>query len=433
MRVLSAGAVYFAANAISAAVPVLLLPFLTRALDPADYAHVVSFALLVAFCQPLAGLGVHGALGVSWFKHPREEAAAYIGTGLSIAAASTLAVACAVTLVLLFTPAGLFDLDPLWGGAAALTAGSNVILQSRLVVWRSQAKPIPSAAMQIAASVLNVSISLAAVLALHWGGAGRNFGIASTTIAMAAASSWLFWRAGLLRWSPTRAQWRYFLAFGGPLIIHGLAAVVLTTTDRWSISFRLDATSLGIYGTGAQLGMAMSVLTDAFVKAYGPWVYGRLATGDRDAGMQVVGSIYLGIPGFLALGLLVGVVLVPATSLILGAQYHGAAAVVPWFLLGGAFNGVYVCTSVLFFQATKTSRLASITVASSIVGALTTWFLTGAFGLTGAAMGYASSQALLALGTTVAAMATFDLPWKNPRQSLAIASRSIVYGLRGNR
>jgi hypothetical protein len=73
MSFLRAGAIYAAANLVAAAVPFLLLPILTRVLGPDQYGQVVNFSLLVTVCMTLAGLNAHAALGVVWFKQPREK------------------------------------------------------------------------------------------------------------------------------------------------------------------------------------------------------------------------------------------------------------------------------------------------------------------------------------------------------------------------
>lgn len=64
MSLASSGALYGMANALSAAVPFILLQVLTRALTPGDYLIVVDFFLLVAIASSVAGFNVHGATEV---------------------------------------------------------------------------------------------------------------------------------------------------------------------------------------------------------------------------------------------------------------------------------------------------------------------------------------------------------------------------------
>jgi NADH-quinone oxidoreductase subunit H len=115
MRFLHAGAIYAAANVASAAVPFLLLPLLTRVLAPADYGHIVAFALLVTLCTPFAGLSVHSAVGVAWFNKSRDEIPVFNGmaTGLNAVTTAILAPIVAFAPVMV-----LFTVLPFQNGAA---------------------------------------------------------------------------------------------------------------------------------------------------------------------------------------------------------------------------------------------------------------------------------------------------------------------------
>lgn len=419
MKFLRAGAIYAAANVASAAVPFLLLPLLTRVLSPDEYGHVVGFSLLVTLCLTLAGLNAHAALGVVWFKKPREEMPAFTGTALALAIGSTALVAGLVAVVLQRWPELAVGITPVWGALAALTAGAGVMLQCRLVLWQSQQQPVRNAMLQVSSSVLNVGLSLAAVLALGLGSSGRNGGIAAAALLMALVALVLFVRAGEVRWAPERGHMRELVGFGLPLILHTLAGVLLGTADRWTVSVHLGSHALGVYGAGAQLGMVMGILADAFVKAYGPWLYAKLASKDATDRQAAVGAIYVAMPAFFLLAAVVGVALQGASTVLLGAKYREAASVLPWFMLGGALSGLYLCTSVLFFFSARTGLLSLTTFSAAVCGALCTWLLATRFGIEGAAMGYAATQGLLALFTTVVAMKTFDLPWRHPGQALS--------------
>ncbi|MDM4767515.1 oligosaccharide flippase family protein [Pelomonas sp. SE-A7] len=418
MKFLRAGIVYAAANVASAAVPFLLLPLLTRVLTPEQYGQVVGFSMLTTLCMTLSGLNAHAALGVLWFKKPREEMPAYTGTAVALAVLSTGLVALLAAAVLAAWPQLAAGISPTWGALAALTAGAGVLLQCRLVLWQSQHRPLANAVVQVGASTLNVLLSLLAVLALGMGSEGRNGGIALAACLMGLLAVGLLRRDGDLRWAPRGIQFRELFAFGLPLILHSLAGVLLSTADRWTVSAHLGAHALGIYGAGAQLGMVMSILADAFVKAYGPWLYARLASRKEGDALGAVGAIYVAMPCFFILAAGVGLVLHWASMALLGARYQDAAAVLPWFMLGGAFSGVYLCTSVLFFYSARTGLLSLTTSSAALCGACCTWLLVHRFGIDGAAMGFALTQGLLALFTTTVAMRSFDLPWGNPGRAL---------------
>lgn len=424
MRFIHAGVIYAAANVASAAVPFLLLPLLTRVLTPADYGHIVAFALVVTLCMPFAGLSVHATVGVAWFNKPRDEIAAFNGTALGLIVVTTAIVAPIVAFGVELVPSLVADLPPVWGAAAALTAGANVLLQSRLVLWQSQGHPLKNAILQVSASVLNVGLSLLAVIALGWGAAGRNGAIAVSAIIMAGVAVVIFVLSRDAVWSPRRAYLAEQLRYGAPLIPHVLAGVFLATIDRWMVSTQLGTEALGIYGAGAQLGMVMTILADAFVKAYNPWLYGQLGSADTSGKHRVVGAVYVALPAFLCVGSVVGLILYWTSGLFLGSHFIGAAAILPWFVLGGSLSGVYFSFSSIYFFTGRTGLLASCTSCAAVVGAVTTWWLVAEFGVLGAAMGFAAMQALLACFVAVTAIRSFELPWLEVRKAVGTMLQS---------
>lgn len=432
MKLLHAGAIYAAANVASAAVPFLLLPLLTRVLTPADYGHIVAFALLVSLCMPFAGLSVHSAVGVSWFNKPRAESAAFNATALGLVVVTTAVAAPFVALFVKLMPWLVADLPPAWGAVAALTAGANVLLQCRLALWQSQTKPLKNAIVQVAASLLNVALSLVAVLSLGLGSQGRNGGIAVSAMAMAIVAAAMFALSRDAAWTFRPKYLQEQIRYGVPLIPHVLAGVFLGTADRWMVSTQLGTEALGIYGAGAQLGMVMTILSDAFVKAYNPWLYAQLGSADPNSKYKVVGAVYVALPFFVCAGVLVGLILYWTSGMILGPRYAAAAAVLPWFVLGGVLSGFYFTISSIFFFVGRTGLLAFCTSCAAVAGFIVVWLLVGSFGLQGAAIGFAVMQGLLALFTGVAAVNSFELPWIERRKALSALLRGTPLSTRLN-
>lgn len=411
MKAARAGAIYVTANLLSAGVPFLLLPLLTRVLTPAEYGLVVNYFLLVSACSCVAGLSVHGAVSVAWFDGDRNRLPSFLGSAVTIAAISSTLVAVAVYGILRFSGQA-WDIPPAWGALAAVAAGSQVLLQCRLVLWQSQKRPIPVAVVQVAASVLNVSLSLIAVLLLQWGGEGRSAAAAASSFVMALVAVLLLWREPTLRLSLERRDVGRLIGFGVPMIPHAFAGVLLSTADRFVVSTRLGSEPLGIYGAGAQLGAVMAILADAFVKAFNPWLFERLSARSESSLREATGAMYLAVPAFLALGVVVGGALTVASGMFLGEAYRSVVGILPWFMVGGSFAGMYSAVSGLYFFFHRTALLSSISVPAGIAGVIATVLLTRDFGLQGAAAGYALTQGLLALGAWVVAFKVFQLPWR---------------------
>jgi len=189
----------------------------------------------------------------------------------------------------------------------------------------------------------------------------------------------------------------------------------------------LGPAALGAYGAAAQLGSVMAIVTDAFAKAFNPWLFGQLQSVNEDEQLVAVGAMYVSIPAFMLLGVAMWLVLFLAGSVILGSEYRSALGILPWFVLGGAFSGVYAAVSGLFFFQHRTALLSSISFPLTVAGACATAVLVHFAGIQGAAMGYALIQGLLALTSWLVARSCFDLPWNKPVR----AARACLLAFRG--
>ena len=424
-RLLRDGVIYGIANALSAGVPFLLLPILTRALSPADYGQVISFFMLVTLCSSLAGLSVHGAVAVKWFERTTVDLPRFVGAALFLAVASTLV--CA--LLLYGASFGLktrLDLPIRFWFLAAIQAGAVVVLGVRAALWQSQGRALQAASLQVAAAVTNVALSLLAVFVLDLGGEGRIYGSVASSVIGAAAAVGLLFNHGDARWSATGSNLSSLLRFGVPLVPHAMAGALMVTADRFSVASVLGQKALGVYGAAAQLGMVMAVLGDAFVKAFTPWMYAQMAAKAMRARLRIVGATYLLMPAWLLVAVVFWLLLKLAGSIVVGERYLAAIDLSVCFLLGGAVSAIYLNIAGLFFFTAKTEWLSLATVTTAAVAVLLAPFLATRFGLFGASVAYLCVQCVSLLLSWALSIRVQPMPWSRP--GLAIRSLCRQWG-----
>ena len=422
-QLLRAGAIYGMANVISAGVPFLLLPILTRALSPADYGAVVNFFLLVTLSSSLAGLSVHGAVAVRWFQRNSRDVPRLVGTALLVA---TLSTGLCGVLLLAFASileSGL-ELAPRFWCLAAVQAGATVIVGVRASLWQSQGQAMRAASLQVGAALLNIGLSLLGVFALALGGEGRIYGSVAAAVACAAIAMWLLFKPRDARWAAAGSDVRELLRFGVPLIPHGLASALLVTADRLAVSTLIGREAVGIYGAAAQIGMAMGVLGDALVKAGSPWMYSQMASGTARSHLRVVGATYALIPVWLLIALLLWLVFEAAGSLILGPRFAAAIDLSLWFLIGGAVSSVYLNVAGLFFFTSRNEWLSIATLSAAGVAVVLSPLLVRKLGLTGGALSYLAVQLYFLLAAWLLSTRIRPMPWARPRLALRVLARA---------
>lgn len=426
MRVgmLRAGAIYALGNVLAAGVPFLLLPILTRALEPEQYGEVVAFFLLASVASSIAGLNVHGCVSVRWFDRQQSDFNRFVGTALIVAIVSTAMATSA------FLAAGLIwhdrmGLPAMQWAMAALLAGASTIGHIRTTLWQSQRRPVPSAAFQVSGAALNMALSMLGVLVLSLQALGRNGGATAAALIAAVAAVILLTRDGRA-WAWNVDDARRLLRFGVPLIPHALAGAALATADRFAVSAQLGTEVLGVYGAAAQLGMIMIVLSDAASKALSPWIYAQLSNASATGRLRVVGTAYAMVPIWLITAFAVWIVLLACAPWLLGVRFQAAAQLSIWFLLGGAMTAIYVNVAGLFFFTSRSEWLSLATLCTGTIAILLAPLLVERFGVSGAAIAYLCAQFTQLTLSWLVSLRVQPMPWHRPGLALRVLRNSLM-------
>jgi O-antigen/teichoic acid export membrane protein len=414
------GAVYGLGNVLSAAVPFLLLPVLTRALNPQEYGEVVAFYMLVTVSAAFAGLGLHSAVAVRWLDVSKDDPRRHTATAIAVTIASTL-LTCALAAAV--APRFLDSLSPFVAALAPVVAGGLVLQGMRFAIWQARGRPVPAASLQVASALLNVMLSLTGVFVLHLGANGRIAGAALCALLISALSIHLMLRDGSAAGKPSAHDARALLRFGIPLVPHAVSGALLASADRFAVADQLGASALGVYGAASQLGLVINVLADASVKAYSPTMYRWLSTGLPRGRLKVVGVAYLSIPLWCGVALLLWAAFLAIGSLLLGDQYTSALNLSLWFLLGGAMSAIYLNVAGLFFFTGKTEWISLGSVAASLLALLVATPAVAAWGARGGALTYLLAQAALLAAAWVLSTRVQPMPWCRPRLALRSLQR----------
>lgn len=408
---MKSASIYTGSSILTAAIPFLLLPILTRVLSPADYGIVAMFGIMVSIFAAFTGLGAQGAVEVRYFEQERIVLPRYIVSCLLILLASTL-------IVLLCTHLfgnvieGLSSVPSRWLMIAVLVAAMQFIVLLRLSLWQVSKQPLKYGAMQVSQSGLNAGLSLYFVLLAGMAWEGRTLGItiASVTIMLIALVS--LWRDG---WIQARVSAEYMkdaLRFGVPLIPHTLGGLLIASMDRVMVTNMLDVSQTGVYTVAMQIGMMLSLLTGAFNKAYAPWLFEHLKSRDDSQKIQIVRNTYLYFILLWIIAFSLGYLAPAILSVLVGEAFRAGAGVVAYVAAGFAFGGMYFMVTNYVFLAGATARLAFITLASGLINVVATYFLIDEYALAGAGYGFVISQAILFLGAWYLANKVYPMPWK---------------------
>lgn len=413
--ILGPALIYVIANALTAAIPLLLLPLFTRVLSPEDYGRVAMFGVVVQLLGTLTGLSVHGAISVRFFDQKDIDFPRFVGSCLTVLAASLLAVfvAAAATLPLLerFT-----KLPGSWLLLAVLVSGANFVVQAQLAIFQSAGQPIRFGSLRLTQAALDLGLSLVFVLGLGLTWQGRATGVAFAALAAAFLALAMMRAGGWLRLPGTRGYASQALRFGLPLVPHSIGGLLIASVDRFMISNILDIGAAGIYLVAIQIGLVLNLITDGGNRAFAPWLMRSLRQRNPEQDLLVVRFTYLSFGLLLALGIVVGLAAPAALSVLVGEEFRSAGSIVIYITIGQAIGGMYYLVTNYVFFAGKTGKLAIISLGSGLLNVGLSYVLLYTRGLEGAAQAFMCAQLMLFLGTWWLASRAHPMPWNLRRR-----------------
>lgn len=398
------------ANGAFGAIPLFLLPWLTRVLSPTEYGLVAMFTIVTQLFSALTGLSVQGAVGIRYFKRDEIDFPRYVASCMTILAGSTLLV---ITIVIVMTPIAerLTMLPAKWIVAAIVVSSCQFIIQIQLTIWQSERAANKFAALRLCQVALDVTASLSIVIALGYAWEGRPIGVMIASVATAAWALHRLMTNGWLRFFGTRAYVIDALRFGLPLVPHALGGMLIALADRLIITNLLGLAEAGMYTVAVQIGLAVLLVADGLNRTIAPWILERLKSDDPVEKTRIVKVVY----AFLAImalgGLLAGPVSYYLLPLVAGNAFGTAANFMPVIAVGQAIGGMYLMMSNFIFYAGATARLAIVTLTAGTLNIGMSYLLVRTFGVQGAPYAFLIAQMILFGGASLLAIRVTDLPW----------------------
>ena len=267
-KLLRHGTAYTVARVANYGVIYALLPAYAHLIGDAGYGLLEVLAAASSLLALIFLQGLGGSFFRLRFDHRGDDLAAFEGTIVWYLVAST---AAGVGLLVLFGDpladlvlpgAGFFPL----GLLAVLGAAGSVL--PRLYEARLQAdqRPYAFAAFCIGRAALTAAVILVFVVALDRGVRGK---LEAEAIAVGGAT---LLALVLLRPRATieRRHLRRSLAYGLPLVPHGIAVLVNNLVDRLLLGRMIGLGATGVYALGFQVGYVGGVLAIAANQAFAP-------------------------------------------------------------------------------------------------------------------------------------------------------------------
>jgi O-antigen/teichoic acid export membrane protein len=410
---------------------ILLLPLYTRLLTPADYGVIGVSTAVTAVLGLIFPLGLNGALTAQVFvdadanARRRRIGAVWVGVVLaSLAGAVTAELVGPALFDRLLTSV---EFSP-YGRLAVWTAFFNSVAMLPLTLCQILEKPRLFIIATAIGGLLNGVAVVVCVAALDLGAYGYLLGTLIATAVMAVGGTVFMARQATLRFDATVI--RQALAYGLPLVVHGVAGWALSASDRAVLERILTLDDLGMYAVAAQLALVMNVAAQSIGAAWVPFMFrvsGDAAGGDARDRLAPLVTVFAAVVSMLAVGLVV--VLPPAMRLAVGADFAGATRVVGWLVAGWWLYALYLVPANFLFLRSKTLWLPLATLAGGLAGVAANVLLVPRFGMLAGGWASIAGNAILLVATTAMASRVYPFPYETRRLAVLIASAALAIGL----
>jgi O-antigen/teichoic acid export membrane protein len=406
---LKSATVYGTANVIERLIPVLLLPVLTYYVSTSDAGMIAVFQAVASVAMPLVGVNVSFSVRRRYFDEDQSHFSTYL------AGCFWIVVGCTAAGLLIVAASGsslepFTGLPPVWMAAAVVFAGAHELLFVPLTIWQVEHQARRYAMVQVgrAAGIAALTVLFVVVLGIGWRGYASATLLVTGAMAVAVAGAALLPR---IDWRVRSAQIAHAFWYGASLIPHRLGTVGVRNLDRFVLAYYVGASETGLYWVAFQVGLAVAVVSDAYSRAWSPWLYSGLAERKGQTDRTIVRFTYRYFAAMALFGALIAAAGPTIIRLALAPEFHDAGRFVGWVVIGSVFNAMYLGVSGIVFFAERTLIISSVTIATTIAGLVLNLFMVPRYGAIGAAQAGALALLLKFLLTWGLAQWARPLPW----------------------
>ncbi len=402
--------IYTLSSFVAGAVPLLLLPVLTRYLSEADYGIAATMTTLVALFTPPLMWGTHALVSVEYHRRERDRFPIYFSSLLRLPVLA-FGLLLGVALGVAWLGAERLQVPAAWIFTAPVFALLSALPQLQRAILRMRNEAVAFATLEVATAVASVALTLLFIvtLGLHW--EGRLYALAVCSALMSAvAVAWLV-RHGYLVAGFDRQALREAFKFGAGIVPHDLFNQAIRLADRLIIVVMAGLASAGQYAVAAQVTSVMLIALSAFNRAWSPYLFSRLPGATDATRIEVVRKSYLVMAAFVVFFVLFNAAVPLLYQWLIDPKFHPSQEFVPWLSLGYLFTAVYLTYVDYIFYEKKTHILSMITFVNMSTNLLLNYLLIGAFGALGAAVAFACTMFLVMVLAFVISRRLHPMPW----------------------
>lgn len=378
--------VYGLGGIISKAVPLIMVPIVTRLMPNSSYFGISDMSnTVVSFGSALAVMGMYDAMYRMFFEKDDDEYKKEICSTTLMFTLMTSFLIFIIMIVFKTFIADKFFGDTKYAYLVYITAIATLVGATNSIICaptRMQNKRKVFLVMNTLSPVLSYSVSIPLLLAGHYIIALPVAGVISSL-----SCELVFWKLNFEWFKISRFKKEYLkplLWIAIPLLPNFLIYWIFNSSDKLMVTNILGTAATGIYSVGAKLGNASQLIYTAFA---GGWQFFAFSTMKEKDQVESNSKIfeYLGIISFVCT-MWVFVLCKPIYQLLFTGEYVSGYIISPYLFLAPLLQMLFQVATNQFLVIKKTWPNIFILSAGAIINIILNLLLIPKIGIEGAAL-----------------------------------------------
>ena len=406
------GSAYGLSNALAAGTQFATILVFAGALRPDDFGHLSMFSVLYILLSMIIGLGLSAAAQHAYFQITYEKFKILISTILKVIICFALLIALLIALV----PYDLLkyaSLPRVWVIFAVATASAQTLVQIFLTILQTQGKLSTYLKVSTFQITLQLIFPIGFLLLRRQDWQLAVLAQSASPIFVGGMVFLILFKEGYIKRGNSIEPLVDALRYSWPLVLHQVAAWVISMVDRFIIASHFGVAEAGVYSLSFQIAQAVNIISNSLNQAMVPVMFRLLAKKPTDqVKIRRLNLLY-------AIALLVSstiflLAFLAFAPLALSSYYQPAIKYTPWLICSFFLLAVSRISANFLLYYRRTFTLAISTILSALLSLLLNLLLIPRFGLTGACWASVVSFCVLLVITTWQAQKCFNQQLSKP-------------------
>ena len=391
-RLVEHSSIYIFGQVIVTAGGLISFPIIVRLLTKDQYGTMILISVSVVIIEAFASLGLNHSVLRFYSKYEEKKEVETFSSTLIIGS-FIFGIAGAVFTILTTKLLGVFQIVSLESLNVFVLAAFLIPIRTMMKViscmYRVRENPWIYSVFSILAKFVGLGLIILFLAFCYLGLFGYYLGLALGELAVLVAL-WFFYskQVGLSINKFSLGVLRKATAYGFPMVLSSLAAVLLSSSDRYMIGYFLTNTDVAIYSVAYNLCSYLSgILLTGFQLGFIPLImkeWNRNAREGAHLEIQRVIRLYC----MVALPLTAGLCIVGQQMIVMLAseKYAQSFYILPYVAIALMINGLGALLMLGFWFSNQTKKVAILMTQAAILNFLMNLILILRLGLYGAAI-----------------------------------------------